>query len=138
MGGTAYGEGVRNRGVAAIAWYTLLRVGLFLCLWLPIQVLTPLRGLWAIVIALVGSGVISMVLLNRQRNAMGLTVGNFFTAINERIEASARAEDWLESETEPEHEPVSEHGQAGGLENGDQTWPNGAAEHGADGSDHER
>jgi len=117
---------VQAKGVGAVAWYTLLRVGLFFALWLPIQLLTQLRGLWAIVIALVGSGVISVILLNRQRNAMGVTVGGFFSRINERIEASARAEDWPEGEADAEQDPVAEGSQPSGFEDGDERGPNRA------------
>jgi len=97
-------------------------------LWLPIQLLTPLRGLWALVLALVGSGILSVILLNRQRKAMGVTVGNFFGRINERIEASTRAEDWPEGEPDAEQHPVSEGDQAGALEHGDQPRPPSAGE----------
>jgi hypothetical protein len=122
----------------AIAWYTLLRVGLFIALWLPIQLLTPLRGLWAIVIALLGSGLLSVVLLNRQRNAMGFTVGNFFSQINERIEASARAEDWPEGEADPEQHAENEGDEASPFEHGDQRGADGASGDTADGSEREQ
>jgi hypothetical protein len=121
--------------VASVVWYTVLRVGLFFALWLPIQILTPLRGLWAIVIALLGSGVISVVVLNRQRNAMGLTVGNFFGRINERIEASTRAEDWPDSEAESEQEPEGERGHPGGLQDRDERGPSSAPGNTPDGPD---
>lgn len=57
------------------------------------QLTTPLRGLSAAVVALLISGVISIVVLNKQRAAMGVTVAEFFGRINSRIEASTRAED---------------------------------------------
>ena len=77
----------------ALLIYTLLRVALFLAVWLTIELLTPVSGVWAIVVAIMLSGVISIVLLDRPRNRAGRVAEGFFGRINERIEASARAED---------------------------------------------
>ena len=71
----------------------MLRLLLFSLVWLLVQVTTPLRGLLAAVVALLISGVISIVVLNKQRAAMGVTLANFFGRINSRIDASTRAED---------------------------------------------
>jgi hypothetical protein len=73
--------------------YTLLRVAIFLVFWLPLQLFTPLRGLLAVVAALLMSGAVSLVLLDRQRGRLGQAAAGFFGGINARIEASARAED---------------------------------------------
>lgn len=73
--------------------YTLLRVAIFLAFWLPLQLLTPLRGLLAIVAALLMSGAVSLIVLDRQRGRVGLATASFFRRMNDRIEASARAED---------------------------------------------
>ncbi len=73
--------------------YTLLRVAIFLAFWLPLQLLTPLRGLFAVVAALLMSGAVSLVVLDRQRGRVGQAAAGFFGRINDRIEASARAED---------------------------------------------
>lgn len=70
-----------------------MRVGLFVGVWLLVQLLTPLRGLWAVAIAIIASGVISVFLLNRQRAAMSAVVGGFFGRINARIDAASQAED---------------------------------------------
>jgi len=79
--------------------YTLMRVGLFLAVWLLLQLITPLRGLWALFVAVIVSGVLSAFVLNRQRTAMGEVVGGFFGRINARIDAASRAEDeWDEDE----------------------------------------
>jgi len=79
--------------------YTLMRVGLFLAVWLVLQLITPLRGLWALFVAVIVSGVLSAFVLNRQRTAMGEVVGGFFGRINARIDAASRAEDeWDERE----------------------------------------
>ena len=80
-------------GARAVLIYTLLRVALFLLVWLTIELLTPISGVWAIVVAILISGAISLVLLDRPRNRAGAAAGGFFSRINERIEASARAED---------------------------------------------
>ncbi len=71
----------------------MLRALLFGGIWLLLQLTTPLRGLIAAVVALLVSGVISTVVLNRQRAAMGVSLASFFGRINARIDASSRAED---------------------------------------------
>jgi hypothetical protein len=93
----AYGRGVASSGgakVLAIAVYTVLRVALFFAVWLTIELITPISGLWAIVTAILISGAISLVVLDRQRGRVGAIAAGFFGGINERIEASARAEDY--------------------------------------------
>lgn len=70
-----------------------MRLAVFLAVWLLIQWITGLRGLMSLALALVVSGAISLLLLNRQRDAMSATVSKFFRRINERIDASTRAED---------------------------------------------
>jgi len=47
----------------------------------------------ALALAIVISGAISLLLLNRQRDALSSGVARFFRRINERIDASTRAED---------------------------------------------
>lgn len=73
--------------------YTFLRILLFVATWMLLELLTPLRGIWSLVVALLISGVISFFVLNHQRRAMSQVVAGFFGRINERIDASARAED---------------------------------------------
>lgn len=93
----AYGSDVSASGgskAAAIAVYTALRVALFAGMWLTIELLTPINGIWAIVLALLLSGAISIVVLDRQRDRVGRVAAGFFSGLNERIEASARAEDF--------------------------------------------
>ena len=86
-------DGLRRSGIVTVIVFTALRIGLFLGVWLLLQMITPLRGLWALVVAIILSGVISAFALNRQRSAMGEVVGRFFGGINDRIEAASRAED---------------------------------------------
>ena len=73
--------------------YTALRIGLFAILWFAIAKLTPLSTLFSAVAAILISGALSVVLLDRQRGAMAQSVGGFFERINNRIERSASAED---------------------------------------------
>ena len=81
-----------SRGVAILV-YTLLRFALFAGVWLVIEFLTPLNGLLALAAAILISGAISIVVLDRQRSAVGAAAAGFFGRINARIDASARAED---------------------------------------------
>lgn len=78
---------------AAVLVYTVLRVAVFAAVWLTIELLTPLSGVWAIVVAILVSGAVSLLLLDRQRGRVGAAAAGFFGRLNERIEASARAED---------------------------------------------
>lgn len=112
-----------------IALYTTLRVALLLVVWLLIQVVTPLRGLIAIGLAVVISGIISFVLLDRPRDQASRGLSRLFRSIDERIERSRTAED-IEDEpapvasgqadAQPQQEPVGEHDQAGPLQDGDE------------------
>ena len=83
----------QGRRLLAVLTYTGLRLLLLLAVWILIELVTPLRGVVSVVVALLVSGVISLFLLNRQRASMSVVVGSFFRGINERIEAAARAED---------------------------------------------
>lgn len=85
--------------------FTVLRLLLLGAVWLLVQLATGLRGLTAIVVALLISGLISLVVLDRQRDAMGRVVAGFFRGINARIDASARAED---DEEPAEGQPVEQ------------------------------
>jgi hypothetical protein len=78
---------------AAVLVYTALRIAVFAAVWLTIELLTPLSGVWAIVVAILVSGAVSLLLLDRQRGRVGAAAAGFFGRLNERIEASARAED---------------------------------------------
>ena len=94
--GVAYRRSVTSPGgskALAIAVYTILRIALFAAVWLTFELLTPISGVWAIVAAILISGAISIVVLDRQRDRVGAIAAGFFRGINERIEASARAED---------------------------------------------
>ena len=59
-------------GIRGRAWvmYTVFRVLFLAVAWLLIQVTTPIRGVWAIALAIVISAVFSILLLGRQRDAI--------------------------------------------------------------------
>lgn len=103
-----------------------MRVGLFLAVWFLLQLLTPLRGIWAAVVAIVLSGAISLLVLNRQRSAMSGVVGGFFRGINERIDAASRAEDF-DHEADGQAHRVGDNEASGGNERGDEVATDSAA-----------
>lgn len=107
--------------------YTAMRIGLFLGVWLLLQLITPLRGLWAAVLAIVISGAISIVLLNRQRSEMGGVVGGFFRGINERIDAASRAEDFPDDEPEGQQGGVGDDQRSGAHQGGDEVSTDGTS-----------
>lgn len=72
--------------------YTFARLGLLVLVG-ALAYLAGFRDVLLLVVAFLGSGLISFFLLNRQRSAMGNKVGNFFSRINERIDANTRKED---------------------------------------------
>lgn len=116
----------------AVARYTVLRIGLFLAVWLILELVTPLSIGWTLIGAILMSGAISVVVLDRPRGEAGQAVGGFFRRINDRIEASARAEDFDDEpvrgdsgrgQSSTEHDAVGEQQDAGGLQGGDQGGP---------------
>jgi hypothetical protein len=82
----------KPRWIAFLA-YTALRILIFAGVWVLLSLLTPLRGLWSLSLAILISGAISIFALNRQRDAVSVGVSGFFTRMNARIDASTRAED---------------------------------------------
>jgi hypothetical protein len=128
-----------------IAVYTALRVALLAAVWLFIQLLTPLRGLLAAAVALVISGLISFVLLDRSRDSASAGLSRVFRRIDDRIERSKMAEDDDEvlapsqpdsgqSQSGTQQHAVGQHEQAGGLQHGDEVAPGGTAHDGEDGT----
>jgi hypothetical protein len=82
----------KPRWIAFLA-YTALRILIFAGVWVLLSLLTPLRGLWSLSLAILVSGAISIFALNRQRDAVSVGVSGFFKRLNDRIDASTRAED---------------------------------------------
>lgn len=103
-----------------------MRLGLLLAVWLLVQLVTPLRGLWAVVVAVLVSGVISWFLLQRQRAAMSAVVGGFFGRINARIDQASRAEDDWEDQPRGHGDRVDDDQSAGVDQGRDQARPPGA------------
>jgi hypothetical protein len=82
----------------ALLRYTLLRVLLFLAvaalLWIA-----GLRGLWLVMFAILGSGMISIFALSRSRDAASVALANRTAKIKRRMDERAAAEDaWDEQQ----------------------------------------
>jgi hypothetical protein len=120
-----------------------MRVGLFLAVWLLLQLITPIRGLWGLFVAIIVSGVLSAFVLNRQRTAMGEVIGRFFGGINARIDAASRAEDdpvegefdalqeQAQGQSEAQGAGVDDHEPTGSRQRGDESGSLGPGQHDA-------
>ena len=75
--------------------YTLARIGL-LAVTLGIGYLFGLRGPLLIILGFLGSGLLSLVLLNSQRSQLGGRISGYFTGINQKLDANTRKEDFDE------------------------------------------
>jgi hypothetical protein len=75
--------------------YTLARLGL-LAITLGIGYLFGLRGPLLIILGFLGSGLLSLVLLNSQRSQLGGRVSEYFAGINQKLDANTRKEDFDE------------------------------------------
>jgi hypothetical protein len=73
----------------------LARLGL-LAVTLGIGYLFGLRGPLLIILGFLGSGLISLVLLNSQRSQLGGRISGYFSGINQRLDANTRKEDFDE------------------------------------------
>lgn len=72
--------------------YTLARLLLLAAAW-GLFALVGLHGITLWVAAFLGSGVASLLLLSRQRDAMGQGVERLLDRVNQRIDAATRKED---------------------------------------------
>ena len=75
--------------------YTLARLGL-LAVTLGIGYLFSLPGPLLIILGFLGSGLLSLVLLNSQRSQLGGRISGYFTGINQKLDANTRKEDFDE------------------------------------------
>ena len=75
--------------------YTLARLGL-LAVTLGIGYLFGLRGPILIILGFLGSGLLSLVLLNSQRSQLGGRISGYFTGNNQKLDANTRKEDFDE------------------------------------------
>jgi hypothetical protein len=137
----------RGETAKAVIVYTLLRILLFAAVWVVVELLTPIHGVWAAAAAIVMSGAISLILLDRQRGKVGQAAGGFFGRINQRIESSARAEDealdaadaaLAQREQDAQGQAVAEQQDPGALEGGDEGGTESATEDQAQGSDRQQ
>lgn len=72
--------------------YTTLRLAILLAVGV-VAYFFGLRDVMLLIVAFLGSGILSFILLDRQRDALGESVGSVFTRINSRIEANTKSED---------------------------------------------
>jgi hypothetical protein len=75
--------------------YTLARFGL-LAVTLGICYLLGLRGPLLIIVGFLGSGLVSLLLLNSQRSQLGGRISGYFSGINQKLDANTRKEDFDE------------------------------------------
>jgi hypothetical protein len=75
--------------------YTLARLGL-LVLTLGFGYLFGLRGPLLIILGFLGSGLLSLVLLNNQRSQLGGRISGYFSRINQKLDDNTRKEDFDE------------------------------------------
>ena len=72
--------------------YTLARFGL-LTVTLGIGYLFGLRGPLLIILSFLGSGLLSLVMLNNQRSQLGGRISGYFSRLNQKLEENTRKED---------------------------------------------
>jgi hypothetical protein len=108
--------------VRGLFFYTVSRVLLFIAVWLLVQFATPLRGLTALIVALLVSGAIAFFLLNRQRDSASASVIGLFKRIDDRIERARTAED-VDTSDAPAAYETREMPETHGSK-GDQSGPN--------------
>lgn len=72
--------------------YTTLRLALLIIVG-GIAFTLGMRGLPLAIVAFIGSGLASFVILDRQRDELGKSVGGLFQRISARIDADTRKED---------------------------------------------
>ena len=75
-----------------IAVYTAARVGLFFAVLVPMY-LAGMRGMLLLIVAFLGSGALSLVLLDGVRSRFSGRMSGYFRRLNDRIDDAARAED---------------------------------------------
>ncbi len=80
--------------------YSTLRLAVLLVVG-AVCYLVGLRGFMLLLVALIVSGVLSLFVLDRQREALGESVGGVLSRINARIDANTRSED-VDDETPSE------------------------------------
>lgn len=90
--GDATAPAAAPAGPHPVLVYTLLRAGVLVAVG-AVLYLVGLRGAWLLLFAFLVSGVVSAFVLSRPREGAALGITRAVRGINERIDASARAED---------------------------------------------
>jgi len=72
--------------------FTLARIVL-LAIFLGLGYLAGLRGAILLILGFLGSGLVSLIVLNNQRSQLGSGIAGYFSRINARIDANSRKED---------------------------------------------
>ena len=81
--------------------YSTLRLAVLLVVG-AVCYLIGLRGFMLLLVALIASGIVSLFVLDRQREALGESVGGVFSRINARIDENTRSEDVDDEPTSPD------------------------------------
>lgn len=76
----------------SLLFYTLLRILMLVSVG-GLAYALGMRGILLLIVAFLGSGIISYFVLDRIRNNAGRQLGGFFHRINDRIDTATRAED---------------------------------------------
>lgn len=91
----------------AFARYTALRLLVFAVVVALLWIVTDLRGLMLILIALLVSGVASMFILNRSRKALSAAIVNRQDKIKQRLAERSSAEDAWNDQVRESDEPAA-------------------------------
>lgn len=76
----------------AVLIYTVARFGILLVA-LALGYLAGLRDIWLLALSFLGSGLISFLVLDQQRTAMGKRIAGYFGKINAKLDENTRKED---------------------------------------------
>ena len=66
---------------------------MLLAVFLGLGYLVGLRGPILLILSFLGSGLVSLIVLNNQRSQLGARIAGYFSGINAKIDANSRKED---------------------------------------------
>jgi hypothetical protein len=89
--------------------YTLLRLLLFVVVAALLWIM-GLRGLWLVMFAILGSGMISIFALSRSRDAASVSLSNRLSKFKRRIDERAAAEDAWDEQQRAAHDDTKSGG----------------------------
>jgi hypothetical protein len=72
-----------------------------------------LRGLWLVMFAILGSGMISIFALSRSRDAASVSLSNWFSTFKRRVDERAAAEDAWDEQRRAAHGDAKPSGDRG-------------------------